>query len=60
MITKVLNTTHLLKVVAIVTAEGNKDSINIQPSGRVELPEGTSVPDSYRRAHPEIKIVEVS
>lgn len=55
---KVLNTTPVLKVVQIIDANNKQDSINIQPFGRATLPEGATVPESYTRAHPEIKLVD--
>jgi hypothetical protein len=56
--TKVLNTRHLMAVVEIIKADGNRDTINIQPSSRVDLPAGSVVTPAYIKAHPEIKIVE--
>lgn len=56
--TKALNTTSVMKVVQIVTADGKKDSINIQPVGRVDLPPGSVVSEAYKKAHPEVKLIE--
>jgi len=48
---KVINRTKDFLTVPLILANGTKDSINIQPMGRVTLPEGAEVDPSKAAAY---------
>lgn len=46
---KIINPTQDFKTIDVVLANGQRDSVNLQPGGRASLPEGSVVcPDKAR------------
>lgn len=38
-----INKTQMLQIVKIITKEGKRDSVNLQPNGRLHLPAGATI-----------------
>lgn len=58
---KVLNTSPYFREVAVIDINTNKkDSINLQPFGRVDLAENLMVDPAYERVNPDIKVKELT